>query len=217
LNCKYFEQTTRRFNQRPFERSNKLCERFSDHSAEFLKLDNIDSTLAALAFANERLRLTDLPCKLRLRETRILAREHVPEIVEAWYPGQAGGTALADLLFGDYNPAGRVPVTFYSSANQIPAFDNYSMTGKTYRFFSGEPVFGLGYGLSYTTFGYRRLVTPRPGSMSKPISVSVDVENTGTKAGLKRIRTGEDVDSSRIQEHTTSTSVERSPGIRACR
>jgi beta-glucosidase len=103
--------------------------------------------------------------------------------VEAWYPGQAGGTALADVLFGDYNPAGRLPVTFYSSASQIPAFDNYNMTGKTYRFFSGEPVFGFGYGLSYTTFAYRHLVTPRQGSMSKPIHVSVDVENTGTKAG----------------------------------
>ncbi len=77
---------------------------------------------------------------------------HVPAIVELWYPGQAGGTALADVLFGDYNPAGRLPVTFYKSADQLPAFDDYNMKGRTYRFFEGEPLYPFGYGLSYTTF-----------------------------------------------------------------
>jgi beta-glucosidase len=74
--------------------------------------------------------------------------EHIPAIVEAWYPGQAAGTALADVLFGTCNPAGRLPVTFYKSADQIPPFTNYNMEGKTYRYFHGEPLFPFGYGLS---------------------------------------------------------------------
>ena len=73
------------------------------------------------------------------------ARDHVPAIVEAWYPGQAGGTALADVLFGDYNPAGRLPVTFYKSAGQLPPFTDYNMKGRTYRYFKGEPLFPFGY------------------------------------------------------------------------
>ena len=76
------------------------------------------------------------------------AQEHVPAIVEAWYPGQAAGTAIADVLFGDYNPAGRLPVTFYRSVNDLPAFDDYAMKGRTYRFFSGTPLYPFGFGLS---------------------------------------------------------------------
>lgn len=100
------------------------------------------------------------------------AAQHIPAIVEAWYPGQAGGAAIADVLFGDYNPAGRLPVTFYKSAADLPPFDDYSMKGRTYRFFTGQPLFPFGHGLSYTTFAYRNL---------KPDSV--EVENTGTRAG----------------------------------
>ena len=88
------------------------------------------------------------------------ARDHVPAIVEAWYPGQAGGDALADVLFGDYNPAGRLPVTFYKSAEQLPPFTDYSMKGRTYRYFTGEPLFPFGFGLSYTTFSYAKPVSP---------------------------------------------------------
>ncbi|HTB14774.1 MAG TPA: glycoside hydrolase family 3 C-terminal domain-containing protein [Bryobacteraceae bacterium] len=104
------------------------------------------------------------------------AAQHVPAIVEAWYPGQAGGDAIADVVFGDYNPAGRLPVTFYKSADQLPPFDDYSMKGRTYRFFSGEPLFPFGFGLSYTTFAYRNL--KRAGD-----KVTVEVLNTGTVAG----------------------------------
>ena len=86
----------------------------------------------------------------------------MPAIVEAWYPGQAGGVALADVLFGDYNPAGRLPVTFYKSAVQLPPFTDYNMKGRTYRYFTGEPLFPFGYGLSYTTFAYRNLRVARP-------------------------------------------------------
>ena len=111
------------------------------------------------------------------------ARDHVPAIVELWYPGQAGGTALADVLFGDYNPAGRLPVTFYKSADQLPPFTDYNMKGRTYRYFTGEPLFPFGYGLSYTTFAYRNLKLPKQSQIGDEVKVSVDVENTGKIAG----------------------------------
>lgn len=112
------------------------------------------------------------------------AQSNVPAIVEAWYPGQAAGTAIADVLFGDYNPAGRLPVTFYKSMNDLPAFENYDMTGRTYRFFKGEPLYAFGHGLSYTTFAYKNLrtSTDRLGA-SDTVTVRVDVTNTGKRAG----------------------------------
>jgi beta-glucosidase len=111
------------------------------------------------------------------------ARDNIAAIVEAWYPGQAGGTALADVLFGDYNPAGRLPVTFYKSADQLPPFTDYSMKGRTYRYFAGEPLFPFGYGLSYTTFAYRNLKVPRQTNAGDDAKISVEVENTGSMAG----------------------------------
>jgi beta-glucosidase len=112
------------------------------------------------------------------------AEEHVPAILEAWYPGQAGGSAIADALFGDYNPAGRLPVTFYRDTTDLPPFEDYRMTGRTYRFFTGKPLYPFGHGLSYTTFAYNNLRTsaatlPRNGR----VTVSVDVTNTGRRAG----------------------------------
>ena len=98
------------------------------------------------------------------------ARDHVPAIVELWYPGQAGGTALADVLFGDYNPAGRLPVTFYKSEDQLPPFDDYSMKGRTYRYFEGEPLYPFGYGLSYTAFTYRNLRAPEEARAGSPMT-----------------------------------------------
>jgi beta-glucosidase len=109
--------------------------------------------------------------------------EHIPAIVEAWYPGQAAGTALADVLFGAYNPAGRLPVTFYKSADQIPPFSSYNMDGKTYRYFRGEPLFPFGHGLSYTTFAYSNLKHPSSVHAGENISVSVDVKNSGGRSG----------------------------------
>ena len=111
------------------------------------------------------------------------AREHVPAIVELWYPGQAGGTALADVLFGDYNPGGRLPVTFYKSEDQLPPFDDYSMKGRTYRFFEGEPLYPFGYGLSYTAFTYRNLQAPDEARAGGPVKISVEVENSGKRDG----------------------------------
>jgi beta-glucosidase len=111
------------------------------------------------------------------------ARDHVPAIVEAWYPGEAGGSALADVLFGDYNPAGRLPVTFYKSADQLPLFTDYNMKGRTYRYFQGEALFPFGYGLSYTTFAYRSLHLPTGANAGDEVKVAVEVENTGKVAG----------------------------------
>ncbi|NDV60598.1 glycoside hydrolase family 3 C-terminal domain-containing protein [Bacteroides sp. 519] len=109
--------------------------------------------------------------------------EHVPAIIEAWYPGQAGGTAIADILFGDYNPAGRLPLTFYKDIKQIPAFAEYDMAGKTYRYFTGEPLYEFGYGLSYTTFKYEINKIPETAKTSDNIQLAVNVTNTGTMDG----------------------------------
>ncbi len=112
------------------------------------------------------------------------AQQHVPAIVEAWYPGQAAGTAIADVLFGSYNPAGRLPITFYRSTADLPPFDDYNMTGRTYRYFHGTPLFPFGHGLSYTTFKYARLRTSAPALRAGgAIDVQVDVTNAGTRAG----------------------------------
>jgi beta-glucosidase len=112
------------------------------------------------------------------------ASENVAAIVEGWYPGEEGGTALADVLFGDYNPAGRLPVTFYKSADQLPPFDDYRMEGKTYRFFHGEPLYPFGYGLSYTRFKYGGLkLSSKKVATGKSVEVSVEVRNVGERAG----------------------------------
>jgi beta-glucosidase len=108
---------------------------------------------------------------------------NLPAIVNSWYGGQAAGTALADVLFGDYNPSGRLPVTFYKSETQLPAFDNYSMEGRTYRYFKGVPLYPFGHGLSYTSFKYSNLKVLSKPQTGKPITVSVDVQNTGQRAG----------------------------------
>ena len=110
------------------------------------------------------------------------ANDHAPAIVQAWYPGGEGGTAIADVLFGDYNPAGRLPVTFYKSVDQLPPFTDYSMQGRTYRYFKGEPLYPFGYGLSYTRFAYSNL---RVNSVKagEPVKATVDVTNTGEREG----------------------------------
>ncbi len=111
------------------------------------------------------------------------AQEKAKAVLLAGYGGQQGGNAVADVLFGDYNPAGRLPVTYYKSIDQIPAFENYDMTGKTYRFFTQEPLYPFGYGLSYTTFSYSNLVFPEKATAGDKISVKVTVTNTGKVEG----------------------------------
>ncbi|MFN2298054.1 MAG: glycoside hydrolase family 3 C-terminal domain-containing protein [Anaerolineales bacterium] len=112
------------------------------------------------------------------------ADKHVPAILEAWYPGQAGGTAVAEALFGETNPGGRLPVTFYRSTSDLPDFEDYSMENRTYRYFKGSPLFPFGYGLSYTTFAYRNLrISPQEIAAGDPVTVTVEVENTGGREG----------------------------------
>jgi beta-glucosidase len=112
------------------------------------------------------------------------ADAHVPAIVEAWYPGEEGGAAIADVLFGDYNPAGRLPVTFYKSVEQLPPFENYAMEGRTYRFFKGQPLYPFGHGLSYTRFKYSGMtVSSHRVSPTEAVKVSATVENTGEWEG----------------------------------
>ena len=112
------------------------------------------------------------------------AEQHVPAIVEAWYGGQAAGSALADVLFGDYNPGGRLPVTFYKSVDDLPPFDDYHMAGRTYRFFKGTPLYPFGYGLSYTSFAYKNLRASAAAlAAGDTLTVRVDVTNGGKRAG----------------------------------
>lgn len=110
--------------------------------------------------------------------------ETADAIVNAWYPGQAGGTAVADVLFGDYNPAGRLPLTFYASSSDLPDFQDYNMTGRTYRYFKGKPLFPFGYGLSYTTFKYGKAVlSSNKPKIGKEVTLTIPVTNTGKRDG----------------------------------
>lgn len=104
-------------------------------------------------------------------------------ILQAWYPGEQGGTAVADVLFGDYNPGGKLPVTFYKDDSQLPPFDDYDMANRTYRYFKGTPLFPFGYGLSYTTF---KVGTPAYDATSGKITVKVS--NTGKRAGVEIVQ-----------------------------
>jgi beta-glucosidase len=111
------------------------------------------------------------------------AKENVNAILEAWYPGEEGGNAIADVIFGKYNPAGRLPVTFYSSVRDLPPFEDYNMKGRTYRYYNGTPLYEFGYGLSYTTFKYSNMKTPSTVRTNEIMKVSAEVENTGTLDG----------------------------------
>ncbi|WP_289221924.1 glycoside hydrolase family 3 C-terminal domain-containing protein, partial [Xylanibacter rodentium] len=104
--------------------------------------------------------------------------QHCDAIIQAWYGGEQGGDAVADIIFGDYNPSGKLPITFYKSADQLPDFEDYRMAGRTYRYFHGEPLFPFGHGLSYSTFSY--------GSPKYDIKngiLTIDITNTGTRDG----------------------------------
>ena len=112
------------------------------------------------------------------------ADEHVPAIIEAWYPGGQGGEAVARLIAGDYSPAGRLPVTFYRSVGQLPDFNDYSMSNRTYRYFAGEVLYPFGYGLSYTRFAYSEpRVSPTRVRADQSVTVAVKVTNAGTRDG----------------------------------
>ena len=106
-------------------------------------------------------------------------------ILQAWYPGQQGGTAVAEVLFGDYNPAGRLPVTFYRNVSQLPDFEDYNMVGRTYRYMQDTPLFPFGYGLSYTTFSYDKVVLDKSEvTAGQTLKLTVPVtKNVGKRDG----------------------------------
>ena len=112
------------------------------------------------------------------------AQQNADAILEAWYPGQAGAQAIAETLVGDNNPGGRLPVTFYTGIDQLPDFEDYSMANRTYRYFNGKPLYGFGYGLSYTTFAYSNLkLSTATLHAGDSLTVEADVKNTGKRAG----------------------------------
>ena len=107
-------------------------------------------------------------------------------ILQAWYPGQAGGQAVADVLFGDYNPAGHLPVTFYKNVQQLPDFSDYSMKGRTYRYMTASPLFPFGFGLTYTTFNVGNATASKTQiARTEGLQLSVPVANTGKRDGIE--------------------------------
>lgn len=111
------------------------------------------------------------------------AKQHANAILHAWYPGEEGGTAIAETLDGTNNPAGRLPITVYTGVDQLPEFTDYSMARRTYRYFNGQPLFPFGYGLSYTTFTYSGLKVPATVTAGEPLQVEAQVANSGTREG----------------------------------
>jgi beta-glucosidase len=112
------------------------------------------------------------------------ADEHIPAILEAWYPGESGGTAVAGAIAGDFSPSGRLPITFYKSLDQLPVFEDYSMANRTYRYFTGEALYPFGYGLSYAKFDYANAHVEGPEVTADGTAVvSVEVSNRGIMAG----------------------------------
>jgi beta-glucosidase len=141
----------------------------------------------------EALQATGKPIALVLTGGSALAvdwaKQHVPAILMAWYPGQRGGTAVADILFGDANPSGRLPVTFYKADEKLPAFDDYSMAGRTYRYFDGEPLYPFGHGLSYTRFEYSNLKLDRASvAADGSLQATLTVKNVGARAGQEVVQ-----------------------------
>ena len=139
-------------------------------------------------------------------------QENIPAIIEAWYPGQAGGAAIADVIFGDYNPSGRLPVTFYKDINDIPAFSEYDMSGKTYRYFKGEPLYEFGYGLSYSTFKYSNLNIPDGQKTGDDVTLTVAIENTSKVKGDEIVQVYvQNTNADAFNPHKTLAAFERVP------
>ena len=156
----------------PFQNPNLPLEQRISDLASRMTLDERVSQMLFNAPSINRLGIPNYWCGEALQAT-----EHIPTIMTAWYPGQAAGLAIADVLFGNYSPAGRLPVTFYKSANELPLFANYSMEGQTYRYSRGKPLFPFGHGLSFTRFEYSNLKVPTEAQ------ISVIVKNGGNMDG----------------------------------
>ena len=118
-------------------------------------------------------------CPVQLTEIKELA----DALILAWYPGEAGGYAVADIILGNENPSGRLPVTFVKDVNDLPPFEDYSMKGRTYKYMTKEPLYYFGYGLSYSNFEYTNLKMQQEVKAGEKVKISVDVKNTSTKDG----------------------------------
>ena len=116
------------------------------------------------------------------------AQDHVPAIIQGWYPGAQGGMALAELLFGDRCPEGKLPVTFYHADHVLPDFTDYSMKERTYRYMTGEALYPFGYGLSYTTFAYKKATADKDQVTEEGVTIRVSVKNTGARAGAETVQ-----------------------------
>jgi beta-glucosidase len=170
------------------------CGLSSETGSVVLEGENMDRTDLGLPSIQEelvrRVHATGTPVVLVLINGGALsvtwADSNVSAIVEAWYGGQEGGRALADMLFGDENPGGKLPFTVYKSVADLPDFTDYAMeNGRTYRYFTGEPLYPFGYGLSYTTFSYSNM-TVSPASINTSddtITITADITNSGNLAG----------------------------------
>lgn len=146
-----------------------------------IKLPSIQDSLLKTLY------LTGKPIVLVLMSGSALAvnwaDEKLHAIVQSWYPGEEGGNAIADVLFGEYNPAGRLPVTFYKSVDQLPPFEDYDMEGRTYKYFKKEPLYPFGFGLSYSKFQYTNLQVPKKLIIGDSLIVKVDVKNSSDLDG----------------------------------
>ena len=116
------------------------------------------------------------------------ADEHVPAIIQGWYPGAQGGKAIADILFGEKSPEGKLPVTFYRSTDELPEFTDYSMKGRTYRYMKSEPLYPFGFGLSYTTFTYSDVKVDKNTLDAEGVTVTATVTNTGKMDGAETLQ-----------------------------
>ena len=134
--------------------------------------------------------------------------KNIPAILEAWYPGEFGGSAIADILFGDYNPSGKLPITFYKSVKDLPDFKSYDMENRTYKYFKGEPLFPFGHGLSYSTFEYSNLKISEKIEKNEDITISVDVKNTSKYSGEEVVQTYVSHDNSTIKNNPIRSLVD---------
>jgi len=117
------------------------------------------------------------------------AHENANAVIDAWYPGETGGKAFAQLIFGDYSPSGRLPVTFYKTSEELPEFSDYSMQGRTYRYMENEPLYPFGYGLSYTTFDYSNIIADTSRIKDEEIvTLNFELTNTGCYDGYEKVQ-----------------------------
>ncbi len=143
------------------------------------------------------------------------AGDNIPAILESWYPGEFGGKAIADVLFGDYKPGGRLPVTFYKSVEDLPDFKSYDMSGRTYKYFEGEVLFPFGHGLSYTNFEYSNLFLPETIKTKEDLKIKVDVTNVGQVQGdeVVQVYVTHNAEQSPIRTLVAFKRIQIAPGV----